>query len=1343
MASADNEVGIFLKQQILEPAHLSVSEAARLLGVSRATMSKLVNRPGTLTAKLAARIESIFGVSAEQILKLQMQAGRDEKNENSAETFSYPFPIIKARDLTRWAETTEARMEFPVLLRRLIGTTASGVSRCAFSGYDNGQRAGWDGVVESPVGTPWVPEGCSVWELGTNQDVERKATEDFNRRSSDPLGMDSSETTYIAVTLRAWTPKRKADWQRRAKAQNCWKAVRIYDAEDLERWLERSLEARLWLSERLQRPEVSGVRTLDKAWSAWMNASEPSLGQVFFTEAVEEHRATLKTFLTDTEACHLVLSAASAEEGLAFLWSALQGESLSIYRERLLVFDSAETLQKMGVGSPTFIAVVHDLVADAVCQTLNRPVKSIFIRATAEEDDADIVLRPLSLGAIWELMQLFLTDKKPEPSSKQPMLDLLQDCGGSLTVLHRRCARFPEQRYPDWSRDIDRTEGLLAAAMIGQWDTADELQRSVLQKLTGEKKLTGFERRFKRWLKEADAPVWRCNNVCGVVSKSDIFFSLREALTPAVLNRFYDTALTVLQLPDRSEVIDFEETGWLAVSGSGGVSQTKHQLADTIAFFAVHGTVLVEGRCTYDFEQKSRELVQKVLQPMTEKTLKNVGGEISRLAEIAPETLIRLLEEDWTSIHSVIRDWLTTVSIQNGVLTHLLDAMAVTAQLSEDDFLKTCRLLSVWWTNSVVSDVRRSGIRALLRQLFTPGEVGVMTPEHLEQALRWMVKTFPDLGCLLCRRLLVPKEVVLPQGLPAPHWKRFGRRHWTAAEAGAYHNAMGEMLLSATAATTAGLLEIVPVMRALSETVLSAFHKNLVRWLRRKPSDEAIADMKEALRRQVNFRLLSENVRGMFEQFYQQLEPKEVVQKYRWLFAASDVDFAPGEIEEPDFDWDEREKMMECRRRGALQAIWTARGADGILELILYGKASEVVGQRLAALLPEDGWSALLTRCVTRPENSRLEALVRGLTTAVTAERLQTWSGWMIALPQDVGLKLLRWMPFRSAIWQWIDNTVPAWSETYWRTVCPACVYEITEQRAAVKALLAVGRPRAAFCAVQRQPATIGAKWLLRILLGMLQSSGEKACGRVEPIDEVMEILVRSQKISQDTKVYLVFRYIENLVFQGSPQSEIIRVLTLYAAEHPEFYVRLIGWAFPRDEGRRNIAECGDNALQFRGNSRTALRLIRLTETLNTEFSYERAKNWVNSVRQSCREIGRLNTADRLLGKLLVRSLYDAKTVRFPMNFYRLLTEVDSEGLFQEATAELLDDRNPPWCSFEERGEWDQWMVKRIREEMARIRYEWPRGMELLRVLERQYLAEAEEHSTAEKVLRRSNVVPW
>lgn len=83
--------------------------------------------------------------------------------------------------------------------------------------------------------------------------------------------------------------------------------------------------------------------------------------------------------------------------------------------------------------------MVHDLETDAVCQTLNRSMKSIFIRATAEEDDADMVLRPLSGRAMFQL---------PDHS-----FELFQDCGGSLTVLHRRWSRFPEQRYSLWSCD--------------------------------------------------------------------------------------------------------------------------------------------------------------------------------------------------------------------------------------------------------------------------------------------------------------------------------------------------------------------------------------------------------------------------------------------------------------------------------------------------------------------------------------------------------------------------------------------------------------------------------------------------------------------------------------------------------------------------------------------------------------------------------------------------------------------------------------------------------------------------------------------------------------------------
>ena len=348
ITSEDKALGNFFREQVLEPAHLSVSAVARLLGVSRVTLSKLVNNQGSITAKMAARMEQAFGVSAEKLLKLQADADVTTSEKPDTKNYSYPFSEIRARDLELWADTIEACTELPVLIRRLIATTGIGVSRCDFSGYDNGQCGGWDGVVESSGGTPWIPIGLSVWKLGTNQEVERKATTDFAKRNRNPLNMDCAGTIYVCVTPRAWSPKRKTEWLRKAKAQKCWKDVRIYDAEDVERWLERSLEARIWLAERLNRPEVTGVRTLDSTWKAWINSSDPVVGQEFFAEAVSEHQTVLKAFLMDSEASHLVISAASAAEGLAFLWSALQTGTLSGCRDRLLVFDSAETLRKMG-----------------------------------------------------------------------------------------------------------------------------------------------------------------------------------------------------------------------------------------------------------------------------------------------------------------------------------------------------------------------------------------------------------------------------------------------------------------------------------------------------------------------------------------------------------------------------------------------------------------------------------------------------------------------------------------------------------------------------------------------------------------------------------------------------------------------------------------------------------------------------------------------------------------------------------------------------------------------------------------------------------------------------------
>jgi addiction module HigA family antidote len=50
---------------------LSVTEAADALGVSRKTISKIVNRNGAVTPEMAVRLELVFGSSAQSWLSHQ------------------------------------------------------------------------------------------------------------------------------------------------------------------------------------------------------------------------------------------------------------------------------------------------------------------------------------------------------------------------------------------------------------------------------------------------------------------------------------------------------------------------------------------------------------------------------------------------------------------------------------------------------------------------------------------------------------------------------------------------------------------------------------------------------------------------------------------------------------------------------------------------------------------------------------------------------------------------------------------------------------------------------------------------------------------------------------------------------------------------------------------------------------------------------------------------------------------------------------------------------------------------------------------------------------------------
>jgi len=64
--------GSLIKTEVVEALGLSVSKAAEILQVRRATLSDLLNGKSALTPDMALRIEKAFGPEMDHLLRMQL-----------------------------------------------------------------------------------------------------------------------------------------------------------------------------------------------------------------------------------------------------------------------------------------------------------------------------------------------------------------------------------------------------------------------------------------------------------------------------------------------------------------------------------------------------------------------------------------------------------------------------------------------------------------------------------------------------------------------------------------------------------------------------------------------------------------------------------------------------------------------------------------------------------------------------------------------------------------------------------------------------------------------------------------------------------------------------------------------------------------------------------------------------------------------------------------------------------------------------------------------------------------------------------------------------------------------
>ncbi|TYB32823.1 MAG: HigA family addiction module antidote protein [Flexistipes sinusarabici] len=85
--------GGILKRQYLETTSLTISELSERIGVSRKTLSKIVNEKGSVTPDMALRLAKVFDTTPELWLNLQQNydlwhASNDSSDWKNIETIA-------------------------------------------------------------------------------------------------------------------------------------------------------------------------------------------------------------------------------------------------------------------------------------------------------------------------------------------------------------------------------------------------------------------------------------------------------------------------------------------------------------------------------------------------------------------------------------------------------------------------------------------------------------------------------------------------------------------------------------------------------------------------------------------------------------------------------------------------------------------------------------------------------------------------------------------------------------------------------------------------------------------------------------------------------------------------------------------------------------------------------------------------------------------------------------------------------------------------------------------------------------------------------------------------------
>jgi hypothetical protein len=1163
---------------------------------------------------------------------------------------------VTARHIAEWAGGKSAQAALPRYVRRLIHD-AGNITQIAVPAGDSTSQPGWDGEITSEHGNAWVPKGKSFWEMSCEAQPASKANYDYNKRTDESPEDIRKASTLVVVTARKWIQKRK--WLADKQAAADWKEVRVYDADDLEQWLEQTPAVKLRFGDEIGLTG-HGVEDVERHWTHWAKQTDVAITPEAFFAGRESARdrfiAELRKRLEEQTKQPVTIRADSAEEASAFAVACLQSEP-GICSKALVVTDP--TGWRFVEQNPSLRVAVAARPEIAERPTQQAGLIVIIPYATGDmtsrENAADIVLeRP----NIYEFEKALVSVGLDNGDAKR----LASSTGRSWSVLRRRRALNPSVRRPAWL-DGRQVASLSTLCLLGAWSANRPADRAIVAELS-KRNYEDIEQDLRHLALLDDAPIMEIGEVWRAKSPLELLDLFGDRITRDEIDRFFHIARRVLTSPD--PMLELPDSERYAAQIYGKVRSESglliRSICDTLVKLSVRGPQIPSLAAT-NIEMRVSAFVRDLLQHADGLRWLSLAAFLPDLAEATPEVFLKCIEISLAATDAPVTRLLTETSSSGSMgrcwhagLLWALERLAWAPQRLTRISLLLARLshteIKGNWANSpkhTLVDLFRIWIPQTAARL-----------ERRISAIDELIKHEADVAFGLLDQLVTTgPDTASPSA--RPNWRdedASAGRGVTNKEHDDMLFACADRLIACAKGHPRRVAKLLDKISIFDPHRLKATLALAEEFTNSETEDDDKETVRDALRKKIHWQRNYGSLRGAaleshlgrLERLYEKLAPKNIVVCHRWLFSES-WPYLPTRT--GDESHIRQSELIEAARLAAIEDIYKANGLDGIEALIKSCPNLGHIGVSLAKLdLPE----ALLHRWIVMKgedfsENLPVLVPIRGILRVSTPDRARRIANAVLEEARQTqwrAEKIARFLMLTNnnrETWNIAANLGAEVENAYWKACVPS--FWLREDEAdfkyALRRLVAVRRPRTAlqFCHLDLEK--IDPLLLADTLEGLLRN--EEPDGPLPAshlIGEALDRLEKSGSLERTRLVNIEFGLILALGHDGER-----RAASLYAALmfDPKLFTELICLAHaPANREQEELETKTKNAAQIAWH---VLRACRRQPGIQADgrIDQEEFVRFIDEARSLCKDADRLSPCDSRLGQILAHAPPDGNGV--------------------------------------------------------------------------------------------------